>query len=439
LALALAFMATLMPAAARSVLAADEPAFGAPAIAFTFLSEVTLTESVTVPSGVTAVEALVTTEGSDRVLVAPVQVPSSPTTILRYSLPAGSGELLPNTRVEMGFRVTLADGRRFAGPTASTRYLDTRYDWQTLSGAIVTVHWTDGGRSFGKRALDIAEKAIADASELLGVTEKDPIDFYVYADRNAFYDVLGPGSRENVGGVAEPEIRTLFANIDAGAVDDPWVGVVIPHELTHLVFDTATKNPYHTPTHWLNEGLAVYLSEGYGSAHRRSVESAVRDGSLMPVTALGGQFPTSVERFGLAYDESVSAIDFLVRQYGRDALVRLVKTYAAGVTDDEAFRAGTGIDVAAFQDAWLASLGVAAPSPFGPQPAPTGPVPSDWAGAGVTSGVASPAGSPSASGPPAAGDAGASGISTAIGLVVLGGVVLGLVIVLSRRRARPAA
>jgi hypothetical protein len=42
---------------------------------------------------------------------------------------------------------------------------------------------------------------------------------------------------------------------------------VVPHELVHLVFDTAVKNPYHFPPRWLNEGLAVYLSEGNGTEY----------------------------------------------------------------------------------------------------------------------------------------------------------------------------
>jgi len=42
--------------------------------------------------------------------------------------------------------------------------------------------------------LQIGDNAIADTSKLLGVTETDPIDFYVYADQNKFYDALGPGA-----------------------------------------------------------------------------------------------------------------------------------------------------------------------------------------------------------------------------------------------------
>jgi hypothetical protein len=33
----------------------------------------------------------------------------------------------------------------------------------------------------------------------------------------------------------------LFALIGPNAIDDAWVSIVVPHELTHLVFDTAVQ------------------------------------------------------------------------------------------------------------------------------------------------------------------------------------------------------
>jgi hypothetical protein len=243
------------------------------------------------------------------------------------------------------------------------------------------VHWIEGDAAFGQRALQIGEGAIKEASALLGVVEKQPIDFFIYADRTAFYDVIGPGLRENIGGVALPTIRTMFANIAPSGVTDAWVGIVVPHELTHLVFNTATRNPYHAPPHWLNEGLADYLAQGYDASTRGNVERAARTGEIMPLHALLGQFPTTAARFSLAYDESVSAIDYLIRTHGREALVKLIRSYAGGLSDDAAFTAALGVDSAGFEAGWLKSLGIDAPAPFGPRPAPPGPVPPGWAAA----------------------------------------------------------
>jgi len=389
----LRFLVALGVAASASVVAsgpiraADPVTFGTPTVASTFLSGISISEPVTLPADTRRVEALVRVEGSERTLVTPVSLPGPGGPVLRYQLSTPSGGLIPNTLVQLAFRVTLADGSTVTGPFARVRYDDTRYDWQTITGTLVRVHWVEGGRAFGQGALAIAETAVKKAATLLGVTETDPIDFFVYTDRTAFYDVLGPAARENVGAVAFPEIRTVIANISATDPTDPVVGIYIPHELTHVVFGDATSNPYHTPLHWLNEGLAVYLSQGYDSGSRQGVEAAVADHSLMPLSALSGQFPTSADRFGLAYDEAVSAVDFMVRAYGRDAVVKLIRTYASGVTDDAAFTAGIGLDQAGFEAAWLANLHAPAPSPFGPQPAPAGPVPSGWIGAAATAGI----------------------------------------------------
>ena len=76
----------------------------------------------------------------------------------------------------------------------------------------------------------------------------------------------------------------------------------------------------------------------------------------------------------------------------------LVKSYADGKADDEAFEGAIGMGVAAFGEAWLADLGVTAPVAYGPQPAAPGPQPSDWSA--VPSRPVEPAGSAPAAASP---------------------------------------
>jgi len=374
-------LALVLVAALASGVAAAEPTFGKATVSATFLDGIKLEQRVSLPSGVHRVEAYVR-EGSDaHTFLADVANPGTGDHLLTYTFETPAGSIYPNTHVQLGFRVTFDDGHVVDGPPETVLYEDDRFAWATLQGDLVRVHWYQGDEAFGRRALAIGEKAVKDASDLLGVTETEPIDYFIYADTKPFYDVLGPALRENVGGIALPEIRTLFANIPPSAESESWVGIVIPHELTHLVFGTATNNPFHDPPHWLNEGLAVYLSEGYSTSARRNVERTARAGEIMPLRALVGQFPTTADRFGLAYDESVSAIDYLIRTHGQEALVTLIRSYAGGVSDDAAFSAALGVDVAGFEAGWLADLGISEPVPFGPRPAPPGPLPPDWAAA----------------------------------------------------------
>jgi hypothetical protein len=365
------------------VSAAGWVTFATPTAESTFGEGIAFRQPVTVNGAVGRVELLLTT--ADAIGPTVIEIPNPPGTgesTLSHTLDQADGFLLANTPVAARWRLIAAGDPSDVqvGPEVRITYTDDRFDWKTEAGDVVRVHWTEGSDAFGRRALRIAEDAIADSSDLLGVTETEPVDFFIYADEDDFRDAIGPGIRESVGGLAVASIRTLFALIPPAQIDDAWVGIVIPHELTHLVFDTASKNPYHSPPHWLNEGLADYVSQGYDRAYRNAVGDAARDGDLIPLDGLTGQFPTSSSRFYLAYAESVSAVDYMVRTHGKDALVTLVRSYADGRTDDEAFSAALGVDATAFGAAWLKDVDGKQPTRFGPQTAPPGPVPAAWGG-----------------------------------------------------------
>lgn len=355
---------------------------------------------------------------------------------LAYHLDTSTGQLQPNTQVVAHFQVTFQDGTIQNGPDVHVTYLDDRFHWQTKTGKIVRLHWYNGDDSFAQQALKMGEDGIAKAAAFLGFTETSPVDFYVYSDQTPFYDALGPGTRENVGGEANTQTRTLFALIAPGELS--YAATVVPHELTHVVFDDVTTNPYHMPPHWLNEGIAVYVSQGYESSDQQLVHQAAADGGLMPLSALSGQFPTK-DRFFLAYAEAVSAVDFFMRTYGHANLTKLLTAFGTGASDDEAFTAAIGIGVAAFDKAWQEANDVAGLRTFGPQPAPTGPLPPGWTADGRSSGAATPgagaaasqAGSSSPGGVAGSGsnqDQGGSGVPVPI--LIVGAAVLALVIVL---------
>jgi len=292
------------------------------------------------------------------------------------------GHVVPNTEYGYRFRVVTDDGTAL-GPPASHRVSDTHLEWQELSGEHVTVWWHRGDAAFAERALGIAEASLASAAELLGVEDVAPVDFFIYSDSRAFRQALGPATRENVGGEAHPYIRTLFGLIEPQQVSSDWVQELVGHELTHLVFDEAVDNPYGYPPRWLNEGLAVYLATGYDSGDRAQVEAAARAGTLIPLEGLSGQFPTRAARFGLAYAESVSAVDYFVETHGQARLVELVTSFADGDSLEEAFVAATGRGLVAFEDAWLAAIGGVRPEPYGPRPGEPGATPVAWASRGL--------------------------------------------------------
>ena len=368
-------------ASSSTVLAADAVTFGDPSATSAFGASIAFKQPVTLAAVPQRVEILLTTPGSIGPAVVPLPTATAAgATTLDYQVDLSDGHIVPNTTFTARWRVTDSAGRAWLGPPVRHTYDDDRFTWKTIDGAVVRVHWIEGDQAFGRRALKIGDGAVAATAKFLGVAESDPIDFFIYPDEASFRAALGPATRENVGGQAHPDIRTLFALITPADIDASWVESVVPHELTHVVFATAVDNPYHDPPHWLNEGLAVYLADGYDDDNRSQVQQAARNGSIIPLNGLAGAFPTTQERFFLAYAESVSAVDRIVRVDGRDALVKLIRSYAEGVSDDAAFQAALGRDLAGFEGDWLGELGAAPPTRLGPKPAPAGPLPAGWNG-----------------------------------------------------------
>lgn len=440
----LGVLASLALSLAPVASAATWATFGTPTAKSTYGTGVQFSQPVTIDKRVARVELLLTVAGAigPTVVQLPAPTATGPTVLSHLLDTSGDGHLLPNTPLVARWRLIAADDSNDVevGPVVRLTYVDDRFDWHTEAGALVRVHWYEGTADFGRRALKIGEDGVRQASDLLGVTESKPVDFYVYADQTAFYDALGPGTRAKVGGEADAGIRTLFALIPPSQIDDAWVGIVIPHELTHLVIDTAAGNPYHFLPRWLNEGLAVDESQGYDASDRGLVADAVSADTLIPLDGLIGQFPTSADGFFLAYAESVSAVHFMIRTYGIDALVTLIRSYKDGRTDDEAFEKGLGVNMTEFGAAWMADLGAKPPTRYGPQPAPAGPIPSAWL---TETGAASPAASAAggtvaaSAGPASPAPTVSGGDSTIVILAIFGvGAVVVVLLVAWRGRRR---
>ncbi len=432
--------AVLLPAAARPAVAADVT-FGAPDATASYGEGITFTVPMTAAAPLKRLEIRLVYPGSLGPFVAEVPVATGGSQTFRLDL-AGDGHLLPNTTIEASWAAFPKDGGEpVLSAVGTVRYADTDHEWRTMKGDLVVVHWYEGDEAFARRALAIGDKAVKDTADVLDVTETKPIDFFIYGDQDSFRNALGPGTREWSVGTSIAETRTLFALITPDQIDSWEVERTISHELVHLVFDTAARNPYRAAPHWFNEGLATYLSEGYATSYRQPVEEAAASGELLPLRAYTGSFPTGSDPAWLAYSESVSAIDYIMRTDGRDGLLALVAGFKEGLTDDEAFTKALGRDMATFERGWLDDLGGTVLEQLGPVPNPTGPLPPGWdapanggspsatPGTGTNPGAATarPAGTP---GPAAPGDGTGSSGGSGDTLLVFGAIFLVVVVVL---------
>jgi hypothetical protein len=392
--------------------------------------------SVQLPGGPPdKLELLLTFAGSDSTVVAPVE-PGS--TSAEYVWDAKDRPITPNTGIGYQWRAT-AGGQVTLSAERSLLYDDDRpgLDWHSARIGAATVHWYGGAEAQARHFGSISADAAAAAEKLLGHDLAGPLDIFVYDSHEDFFGALGPGAREWTGAATFPSIRTVFMWLGGGS--SSYLETTMTHEVTHVVFGDATRNPFHDPAKWFNEGLAVWSEQQSASGHEGSVRSAADAGQLLAFDGIAESFPIGDQAARLAYDEGATMVAMIIDRYGRDAIASIAAAWRNGAGDAEALQAGTGVKVDKLYATYFSSFGAAVPTAVEPRPILSSNVdkpPQPIASAGEQPTSAAPSAVASGSGH---GDASSADLAWIAGLVVAGlaaGVLFGMV---RRRGAAPRA
>jgi hypothetical protein len=228
-------------------------------------------------------------------------------------------------------------------------FVDGRYEWERMTEGQINLLWYEGGASFAGELMDVCQQGLTRLTEDIGARPEGSIDIYIYASSG---DLQGAMifPQEWTGGAAFTEFGTIAIGIAPDRLD--WGKRALVHELTHLVVHQATFNPYGDLPTWLDEGLAMYNEGELGAGFASRLEKAVLEDSLLSVRALCSPFSAHPERAYLAYAESFSLVDYLISEYGDDAMLELLDVFAAGSSYDEALEETYGFDIEGLDRRW---------------------------------------------------------------------------------------
>ena len=266
-----------------------------------------------------------------------------------------SGSLAPGTTVWWRWQVSDASGAQFTSPTQSVLWLDGTHPWQTITGGNIVLHYYNGGDSFGQQLHQAATQALARLSQDVGVSPDNPIDIYIYASTNDLQEaVLYEPSW--AGGQAFPQDNIVIIGVPTDQLD--WGKSTEAHELAHVLIGHLTFSCLGFIPTWLNEGLAVYSEGGPQDYEKTLFDQAVASNKLMSLRSLSGDFPNTETGY-LAYAESYSVVNFLIKTYGREKMTALLLKLRDGATADEALLAVYRFNVDGLDDIWRQSVGAA--------------------------------------------------------------------------------
>lgn len=285
--------------------------------------------------------------------------------VVTYTLTGGLVDWSPGAEeavVELGFSYAISGGQssqvtydgRFVREGGRWLYAGVAWPEERSSEHFV-LKYQGHDEAWAERVLILAEEAYEKVTSDLGTALPLPQEIKFYEDPELFRTSIFlslPPCR----GWTEPgeAIKLVLQDDSARGLQS-----VIAHELTHQVLFARGLR-----TSWLHEGVSTYemghaspLGTHWQAGQRMPVLlDAVRRRNELPLNGL----PITVDELlrvqeaqpGLTYAQAWSMVSYIVEQYGRQALERLV---AQSILSDDTpanLRAALGVDPEAFWAEW---------------------------------------------------------------------------------------
>lgn len=201
--------------------------------------------------------------------------------------------------------------------------------------------------------LEILEEAYREIGQRFGHFPSKPIVVVLHANATFQSETGSPAWAD---GLFDPVLGRIQIPTQNALVDRAWLRRVLRHEFVHaLLHDQQGPASSAFPT-WLNEGLAMDLSEDRWSDLDRMMK---QDHELLPLPSLEGAWGAlPAETVALAYLEANSAVRYLVDRFGMHQVHGLLSHLKAGQALSAAMQSQLSLSYEQFQSRWLDQLQV---------------------------------------------------------------------------------
>jgi hypothetical protein len=157
---------------------------------------------------------------------------------------------------------------------------------------------------------------------------------------------------------AVPQKKLIVIDYSKMKTDPFKIEVTLKHELCHLLLHHHIQR--EKLPKWLDEGIAQWVSGGIAELlidkKGSLLDAAILSGKYISIRALTNRFPRERNSFMLAYEESKSLTEYIVRQYGRDGLLMVLGYLKDGDEVDQAILKGLSISLDELEEKWLYHL-----------------------------------------------------------------------------------
>lgn len=227
--------------------------------------------------------------------------------------------------------------------------LDIRtFNWYTIHGEGFSVKYQPADASVARLVLETAEASFEPVNEILGFTPKKPVPIFVYPTSASLNKSFGWDASVNAMGVYWAGTIRILSPLDWIDNEKQLPKVFrekgpIAHEYAHFVVDYRTHGNY---PRWLTEGIAQYIE-------RELTGFELTPGDEQEVFWYSfGEMDRGFDLLsdqGLAYRQSLLALDFIVAKKGFPGVLSLLDELAQGQKIGEALDSIMGLDLVQFE------------------------------------------------------------------------------------------
>ena len=269
-------------------------------------------------------------------------------------LSGGNNYFPPGTRMAYSFEIRDSADRVLRTDDVIFVYLDTRFEWFTVSDGVITVYYNNP--LVERRAevvLEAARATLERMGPVLGIQPEHPLHIVTYHNYRDMIAALPFRSRTTqqqliTQGMAFDEERVLLVH----SGDQGVIGTTA-HEFTHLLVGDALGRAYSQVPSWLNEGLAEYSN----FTHDRDFNQALASGRIRPLWHLQSNSGTP-EGILIVYVQGEAVVTYLISTYGEAKMAELMQALTKTLDIDDALEQVYGFDQYGLDSAWRQSLGL---------------------------------------------------------------------------------
>jgi len=162
---------------------------------------------------------------------------------------------------------------------------------------------------------------------------------------------------------AVPKENLVVIDYSKMAIGPFTLATTLKHELCHLLLHRYIDR--QGLPRWLDEGVCQWASDGLAdimmSQGQSLLRSAVLSDRLIPWTRLCLGFPSRNRDLMLAYEQSRSLVDYVSRQYGKNAVVDILDLLKNGDGLNKAVQARLSLSPDELEKQWRRSLEAGSP------------------------------------------------------------------------------